>query len=120
MELARTAPGWVRFKQRYALFYSSDMYRATNPASISKYPQIAVKFGRTTRRLLRIVRELYGWMAVDRRHLANDGDRIKIGGAIRRASHEVISQIGAPAETDADAAGKMTIGFFDRSDIHAV
>jgi hypothetical protein len=50
----------------------SDMHGAANPAGVAKYPQIAVDFGRTAGGFLRVVRELHGWPAVDRRYLAND------------------------------------------------
>src|SRR6266850_5481119 len=50
----------------------SDMHGGANPAGVAKYPQIAVDFGRTAGGFLRVVRELHGWPAVDRRYLAND------------------------------------------------
>src|ERR1700687_5230452 len=96
------------------------MHRAANPAGISKYAQIAVKFSRTTRCFFRVVREFYGRPAIDRGHLADDRDRVEIDRAVRRASDAIIGQVGAPAETYPDPAGKMTVGLLDRSDVHAV
>src|SRR5260370_14787905 len=96
------------------------MHRAANPACVSEYAQITVNFRRTACSFFRVVREFYGRPAIDRRHLANDRDRIEIDGAVRRATHEIIGQVGAPAKTYPDPAGKMTVGLFDRSDVHAV
>jgi hypothetical protein len=98
----------------------SDVHRAPHPAGAAKYPQIALDFGRAAGGFFRIVRELYGGSAVDRRHLAYDRDWIEIGGTIRRAAHEIIGEVGAPAETYPDPAGEMAVGLFDRSDVHAV
>ena len=70
--------------------------------------------------LFRIVREFHRRPSVDRRHLADDRDRIEIGGTIRRAADKIIGEVGAPAKADADAAGEMAVGFLDRADIHAV
>src|SRR5258708_17852463 len=96
------------------------MHRGANPAGVSKYPQITVKFSRAAGGLFRIVREFYRRPAVDRRHLADDRDRVEIDGTIRRATDEIIGQVGAPSETYPHAAGKMPVGLFDRSDVHAV
>src|SRR4051794_38524992 len=91
----------------------SDVYRAADSPFIPKNSQITLNFRLNTRRLFRIVRELYRWSAIDRGHLANDRDRIEIHRAIRGASHEIICQIGAPAETDPDPAGEMTVCLLD-------
>src|ERR1700730_4922688 len=96
------------------------MNGGANPACVSEYAQITLDFGRTARRLFRVVRELYRRPAVDRRHLANDRNGIEIDRTIRRASYKVIGQVGAPAEADPHPAGKMAVGLLDRSDIHAV
>src|ERR1700676_3345706 len=96
------------------------MYRAANPAGVAEYAQITLDLGRITGGLFRIIREFYGRPAVDRRHLADDRDRIEIDRAVRRASDEIIGQVGAPAEADPDPAGEMPVGFLDRSDIHGV
>src|ERR1700681_2150575 len=98
----------------------SDMYRAANPAGVAEYAQITLDLGRITGGLFRIIREFYGRPAVDRRHLADDRNRIELDRAVRRASNEIIGQVGAPAETDPHPAGKMPISLFDRSDVHAV
>ena len=65
----RVSPG-VQAEIVYAEI--SDVHGAANPAGVAKYPQIAVDFGRTAGGFLRVVRELHGWPAVDRRYLAND------------------------------------------------
>src|SRR5260370_1233439 len=96
------------------------MHRTCDAACIAKYAQVALDFGRTAGRLFRVVREFYRRPAVDRCHLADNRDWIEIGRAVRRASHEIIGQVGAPAEADPDPAGEMTVGLLDRSDIHAV
>src|SRR6202035_3424074 len=38
----------------------------------------------------------------------------------QRAADEIIVQVAAPAKADADAAGEVTVGLLDRSDVHAV
>src|SRR6266478_1858897 len=96
------------------------MHRSANPAGVAEYPEIAFDFGRITGGFFRIVRKFYRRPAVNRRHLADDRDRIEIDRAVRRASHEIIGQVGAPAETYPHPAGEMTIGLLDRSDIHAI
>src|SRR5882724_8257567 len=99
---------------------ASHMHRAANAAGIAEDAKIAVKLGRAAGRFFRVVREFYRRPAIDRRHLADDRDRVEIDRTVRRASHEIIGQVGAPAETDADTAGEMAVGLLDRSDIHAV
>src|SRR5260221_12504332 len=96
------------------------MHRAANPAGIAKYPQITLDLGCAAGGFFRIVREFHGRPAVDRRSLADDRDRVEIDRTVWRASDEIIGQVGAPAEADANAAGKMTVGLFDRSDVHGV
>src|SRR5450759_1911839 len=68
----------------------------------------------------RKVRSGDGRPAGDRRHLADDRDRIEIDRPVRRATDEIIGQVGAPAKAYPDAAGEMTVGLFDRPDIHGV
>src|SRR3982074_1774232 len=96
------------------------MHRTAHPAGAAKYPQIALDFGCAAGGFVRSVREFYGGSAIGRRHLAHDRDRIEIGGTIRRAAHEIIGEVGAPAKTDPDPAGEMAVGLFDRSDVHGV
>ena len=64
--------------------------------------------------LFRVVREFHRRPAVDRRHLADDRDRVEIDRAVGRASDEIIGEIGAPAEADPHPAGEMPIGLLDR------
>src|ERR1700694_1499314 len=99
---------------------ASNMHGAANAAGIAEDAKIAVKLGRTAGRLFRIVREFYRRPAVDRRHLADDRNRVEIDRTVRRAADEIIGQVGAPAEADTDTAGDMAVGLLDRSDIHAV
>src|SRR3984957_4182801 len=99
---------------------ASDMHGGANPPRIAEYPQIALDFGRTAGGFFRIVREFDGRPTVDRRHLADDRDRIEIDRAVGPASDEIIGEVGAPAETDPDPAGEMSVGLLDRSDVHAV
>src|ERR1700736_1636543 len=98
----------------------SNMHRAANAPGVAEDAKITVKLRRTAGRLFRIVREFYRRPAIDRRHLADDRDRVEIDRAIRRAADEIIGQVGAPAKTDTDTAGEMAVGLLDRSDIHAV
>src|SRR5437667_98563 len=109
-----------RLGRKIAWPVSSNMDRGANPACVAEYPQITFDFGQITSGFFWVVRKFYRRPAVDRRHLADDRDRIEIDRAVRRASHEIIGQVGAPAETDPHPAGEMTIGLFDRSDVHAV
>src|SRR6266852_7648727 len=119
---SETRPNGYRHRlgRKIAWADPSDMHRGANPACVAEYPQITLDFRRITGAFFRIVREFYRRPAVDRRHLADDRDRIKIDRAVRRASHEIIGQVGAPAETYPHPAREMTIGLFDRSDVHAV
>ena len=82
------------------------MHGGANAPGIAEHAKITVKLGRAAGRFFRIVRELHGRSAVDRRHLTDQRNRIEIGGAIRRASDEIVGQVGAPAKADADAAGE--------------
>src|SRR5436305_15216282 len=97
---------------------SSNMDRGANPACVAEYPQITFDFGQITGGFFRVVRKFYRRPAVDRRHLADDRDRIEIDRAVWRTSHEIIGQVGAPAETDPHPAGEMVVDILDRSDIH--
>src|SRR2546429_9683833 len=99
---------------------SSHMHRGANPACVAEYPQITFDFGQITGGFFRVVQKFYRRPAVDRRHLADDRYRIEIDRAVRRASDEIVGQVGAPAETYPHPAGEMTIGLLDRSDVHAV
>ena len=103
---------WCRSPR--SVLRTSYMHRASDPALIAKYSKIALDFRLNARRFFRIVREFYRWSSIDRGHLANDRDGIQIDRAIRRTSHEIIGQIGAPAKTQPDPAGKMTVSLFDR------
>ena len=96
------------------------MHRAAHAAGIAEHAQIALDFGLDAGGLFRIVREFHGRPAVDRRHLADDRDRIEIDRAVGGAADEIIGEVGAPAEADPDPAGEMMVGLLDRSDIHAV
>src|SRR5215212_7196859 len=100
-------------RARIAWQGQSDVYRAADSPLIAKNPQITLNFRLNARCLFRIVGELYGWPAIDRGHLANDRDRIEIHRTIRRASHEIIRQIGAPAKAYPDAPGKMPVRILD-------
>src|SRR5437667_2036333 len=96
-----------RLGRKIAWPVSSNMDRGANPACVAEYPQITFDFGQITSGFFRVVRKFYRRPAVDRRHLADDRDRIEIDRAVRRASHEIIGQVGAPAETDPHPAGEM-------------
>src|SRR6266849_8595146 len=109
-----------RLGRKIAWACPSDVHRGANPACVAEYPQITFDFGRITGGFFRIVREFYRRPAVDRRHLADDRDRIEVDRAVRRASHEIIGQVGAPAETYPNPAGEMTIALFDPSAVHAL
>src|SRR5215210_5850939 len=50
----------------------SDVYRAADSPFIPKNSQITLNFRLNTRRLFRIVRELYRWSAIHRGHLADN------------------------------------------------
>ena len=50
----------------------SDMHGAANPAGVAEHPQVTLDLGCAAGGFLRVVRELHGWPAVDRRYLAND------------------------------------------------
>src|SRR5258708_5106276 len=78
----------------------SHMHRGADAPRIAEYAQIAFDFGGAAGRLFRIVGEFYCRPAVDGGYLAHDRDRIEIGRTIRRASDKIISEVGAPAETD--------------------
>src|SRR5260370_21949024 len=99
---------------------ASDMHRGGKPAGVAEYPQIPFDFERIAGGFFRIVRKFYRRPAVDRRHLADDRDRIELDRAVRRTSHEIIGQVGAPAATYPHPAREMTVGLLDRSDGHAV
>src|SRR6202158_6481380 len=96
------------------------MHSAANPAGVAEDAQIAVNSGRSPRLLFRIVRQFYRRPALSRGHLADDRNRIEIDRAVRRASDEIVSLVGAPAKAYPHAPGKMTVGLLDRSDVHAV
>src|SRR6266705_6157161 len=96
----------------------SDIHRAANPAGIAEHAQIAFDLRGAARGLFRIVRELDRRVAVHRRHLADDRDRIEIDRAVGRASDEIVGEVSAPAEADAHTAGKALIGLLDGADIH--
>jgi hypothetical protein len=57
----------------------SYMHRGANAAGVSEHAQVTLDLRRRTGRLFRIVREFDRGPAVDRRHLADDRDRIEIG-----------------------------------------
>src|SRR5204863_4821600 len=89
------------------------MHRGADPSDIAEHAQIAIDFRLNAGRLFRIVGQFYGRPSVDRRYLADDRDRIEIDRTIRRAADEIVGQVGAPAETDADTAGEMLVGLLD-------
>src|SRR2546430_444401 len=92
---------------------ASHMHRGANAADIAEHAQIALDFRLNAGGFLRIVRQLHRRPSIDRRHLADDGDRIEIGRSVRGAADEVIGEIGAPTETDADAALEVVKGLLD-------
>src|SRR5216684_8075824 len=91
----------------------SNIHRAANPAGIAKHPQITFDLHRAAGGLFRIVRKLDRRVAVHRRHLADDRDRIEVDRAVCRASDEIVGQVGAPAEADAYPPGKAVVGLLD-------
>src|SRR5215470_10740281 len=97
---------------------ASDMHRGADAADIAEHAQIAIDLGLDAGRLFRIVRQLHRRPAVHRGHLADDRDRIEIGGAVGRAADEIVGEVGAPAEADADTALEMAIGLLDRIHVH--
>src|ERR1700736_1028873 len=99
---------------------SLDVNGGAHTPDVAEHAQIAVDFRLNAGRLFRSVRELHRRPSIDRGHLADDRDRIEIAGTTRRTADEIVGEVGAPAETDADAAGEMLVGFRDRADIHAV
>src|SRR5277367_1730777 len=101
-------PSWI-IRITPARTCSLHMHRAANAAGVAEHAQIALHFGWAAGGFFRIVRELYRGPPVDRGHLADDRDRIEVAGTIRRAADKIIGQVGAPAETDSDAAGKMPV-----------
>src|SRR3978361_510921 len=96
------------------------VYGGADTAGIAEHTQITLDLGCRSGGLLGIIRQLARGPAVDRRHLADQRDRIEIGRTVRRAADEIVGEVGAPAERDADASGKMPVGLLDRADIHAV
>src|SRR4029077_2212495 len=74
----------------------SNMHCAPNPAGIAEYPQITFDLGWAAGCLFRIVRKFDGRPSVDRCDFADNRDRIEIDRSIRRASDEIIGQVGAP------------------------
>ena len=73
----------------------SHMHRGANPAGVAEHPQIALDFRRAAGGFFRIIGKLHRRPAVDRGHLADDRDRIEIGGTIRRAADEIVGEVGA-------------------------
>src|SRR3954464_11512269 len=89
------------------------VHRRPYAPDIAEHAQIAIDFRLDAGGLLRIVGQLHRGPPVDRRHLADDRDRIEIGRSIRCAADEIIGEVGAPAEADANAALEVVIGFLD-------
>ena len=98
----------------------SDVHGGAHAAGISEHAQVSLDFGGNAGRLLRVVGQFHRRPSVDRSHLADDRDRIEIGGTIGGAADEIIGEVGAPAKADADAPGKMPVRLLDRADIHRV
>src|SRR5215470_6781489 len=96
------------------------MHRGADAADIAEYAQITIDLRLNAGGFLRIVRQLHRGPTIDRRHLADDGDRIEIGRSVGGAADEVIGEVSAPTETDADAALEVMEGLLDGIDVHAV
>ena len=112
------APGDLPMERELAL--ALDQHRLAHAAGVAEHAQITLDLRGQAGRLLRIVGELDGRMSVDRRHLADQRDRIEIERAVRRAADEIIGEVGAPAEGEPHPAGEVVIGLLDRADIHRV
>src|SRR5215468_11373009 len=99
---------------------ASHMHRGADAADIAEYAQITIDLRLNAGGFLRIVRQLHRGPSIDRRHLADDGDWIEIGRPVRGAADEVVGEVGAPTETDADAALEVVKGLLDGVDVHAI
>src|SRR5437660_12305251 len=75
---------------------ASHMHRGADAADIAEHAQVALDLRLNAGGLLRIVRQLHRGPSIDRRYLADDGDRIEIGRAVRGAADEVVGEVGAP------------------------
>src|SRR3954453_9044989 len=94
--MSRICPRWFTFWRAFAL--ALDQHRLAHAAGVAEEAQIALDLRRQAGRLLGIVGKLDGRTSVDRRHLADQRDRIEVERAVRRAADEIIGEIGSPAE----------------------